>query len=95
MNRVSTTVAMSGFCRMMPISSSRSAASFENVSNSPAKNACGAPFNHYWFFAAGLTDVDTLIEVADTRTGRVLTYHNPQARPFPAVQDTDAFPTWP
>jgi hypothetical protein len=59
------------------------------------KNACGAPFNHYWFFAAGLTDVDTVIEVADTKTGRVLTYHNPQARPFPAVQDTDAFPTCP
>jgi hypothetical protein len=59
------------------------------------KNACGAPFNHYWFFAAGLTDVDTVIEVADTRTGRVLTYHNPQERPFPAVQDTDAFPTCP
>jgi hypothetical protein len=59
------------------------------------KNACAAPFNHFWFFAAGLTDVDTLIEVADTHSGRVLTYHNPQGRAFPAVQDTVAFPTCP
>jgi hypothetical protein len=59
------------------------------------KNACAAPFNHFWFFAAGLTDVDTVIEVADTQSGRVLTYHNPQGRAFPAVQDTDAFPTCP
>ena len=57
--------------------------------------SAAAPFNHFWFFAAGLTDVDTVIEVADTRTGRVLTYHNPQGRAFPAVQDTTAFPTCP
>ena len=36
-----------------------------------------------------------MIEVADTKSGRVLTYHNPQGRAFPAVQDTDAFPTCP
>jgi hypothetical protein len=60
-----------------------------------AKNACVAPFDHYWFFAAGLTDVDTTVEVADTQSGRVLTYHNPQGRAFPPVQDTDAFPTCP
>lgn len=42
-----------------------------------------------------LTDVDTVIEVADTQSGRVLTYHNPQGRAFPAVQDTSAFPTCP
>ena len=58
-------------------------------------NACAAPFNHFWVFAAGLTDVDVVIEVADTKSGRVLTYHNPQGRPFPPVQDTDAFPTCP
>jgi hypothetical protein len=59
------------------------------------KNACAPPFNHYWFFAAGLTDVDVVIQVADTQSGRVLTYHNPQLRAFPPVQDTDAFPTCP
>ena len=59
------------------------------------KNACASAFNHFWFFAAGLTDVDVVIEVADTKSGRVLTYHNPQGRPFPPVQDTDAFPTCP
>jgi hypothetical protein len=59
------------------------------------KNACVAPFQHFWFFAAGLTDVDTSIEVADTKSGGVLTYHNPQGRAFPPVQDTDAFATCP
>jgi hypothetical protein len=59
------------------------------------KNACAAPFQHFWFFAAGLTNVDTTIEVADTKSGVVLTYHNPQGRPFPPVQDTDAFATCP
>jgi hypothetical protein len=59
------------------------------------KNACAAPYNRFWVFASGLTDVDTVIEVADTKSGRVLTYHNPQQRAFPPVQDTDAFPTCP
>jgi hypothetical protein len=59
------------------------------------KNACVNPFQKYWFFAAGLTDVETTIEVADTKSGRVLTYRNPQGLAFPPVQDTDAFPTCP
>ena len=59
------------------------------------KNACVAPFHHFWFFAAGLTDVQVDVEVTDTETGRVLTYRNPQGRAFPPVQDTDAFPTCP
>jgi PA domain-containing protein len=59
------------------------------------KNACAAPFDHYWVFAAGLTDLDVVIQVADTQTGHVLTYHNPQQRAFPPVQDTDAFQTCP
>jgi hypothetical protein len=59
------------------------------------KNACVPQYQHFWFFAAGLTDVDTVIEVADTHTGTVLTYHNPLNRAFPPVQDTDAFATCP
>jgi hypothetical protein len=59
------------------------------------KNACQAPFQHFWFFAAGLTNVEAVIEVVDTRSGRVLTYTNPVGRAFPPVQDTDAFPTCP
>ena len=38
--RVSTIVLMSGFCLMMPISSSRSAASLEKVSNSLRRISC-------------------------------------------------------
>ena len=55
----------------------------ERGARAQGKNACALAFNHFWFFAAGLTDVDVVIEVADTKSGRVLTYHNPQGRPFP------------
>jgi hypothetical protein len=51
-------------------------------------NACVAPFNRYWFFAAGLTNVEVKIEVTDRQTGRVFTYTNPQGTPFAPIQDT-------
>lgn len=60
-------------------------------------NACtfpGAP--RYWVFAAGLTNVEVTITVTDTKSpGLPRTYFNPLNRPFPPVQDTDAFATCP
>jgi len=49
----------------------------------------------FWFFAGGLTDVETTIRVRDTRTDVVKTYHNPQGTPFQPIQDTGAFATCP
>jgi len=50
---------------------------------------------HFWVFAAGLTDVKTLLTVTDTATGKVRTYLSPQGTPFPPVQDAAAFASCP
>jgi hypothetical protein len=50
---------------------------------------------------AGVTEedrvrrVNVVLTVTDTQTGTVKTYVNPQATPFPAIQDTDAFAVCP
>jgi hypothetical protein len=47
--------------------------------------------DHYWFFASGLTDVEVLVIVTDTQTGRTRRYFNPQGKAYLPVQDTEAF----
>jgi hypothetical protein len=47
---------------------------------------------HFWVFAGGLTNVNTVIKVTDTQTGAVKTYTNPQQKPFQPIQDTGALP---
>lgn len=51
-------------------------------------DAC-VPFQRFWVFAAGLTDVAVTTTVTDTVTGLRKTYVNPQHTPFTPVQDTD------
>src|SRR6185295_1277941 len=58
-------------------------------------NACVAPFNHYWFFGAGLTNVRVDLKVTDTKTGAVNIYTNPQGTTFKPIQDSSAFATCP
>jgi hypothetical protein len=53
-------------------------------------DGCGVN-QHFWVFAGGLTNVNAVITVTDTRTGAVKTYTNPQSTPFKPVQDTSAF----
>lgn len=55
-------------------------------------DAC-AEFDRFWVFASGLTDVEVLLTVTDTRTGRTRQYFNPQGKAFAPVQDTQAFAT--
>ena len=56
----------------------------------------GCPVNnHYWVFAAGLTNVEVTLSVEDTQTGSVSTYRNPLFTPFEPRQDTSAFTTCP
>ena len=50
---------------------------------------------HYWVFAGGLTDVDVVITVTDTRTGIKKIYENPPSTKFQPIQDTSAFATCP
>jgi PKD repeat protein len=58
-------------------------------------NGCFAPFNSYWVFAAGLTNVEVTLTVTDTSNGTVKTYRNPLGTPFQPIQDTSAFATCP
>ena len=58
-------------------------------------DACVAPFDRFWVFAAGLTDVEVTLTVADTERDVVRRYVNPLGRAFPAIQDTGAFATCP
>ncbi len=58
-------------------------------------NGCFAPFNSYWVFAAGLTNVEVTLTVTDTSDGTVKTYPNSLGTPFQPIQDTSAFATCP
>lgn len=53
--------------------------------------ACVPPFNSYWVFAAGLTDVETHLTVVDTLTGAIQRYDKPLGSGFAPIRDTAAF----
>jgi CSLREA domain-containing protein len=57
-------------------------------------NGCGVN-GRYWVFASGMTNVEVMLTVTDTRTGAVKNYTNPLNRPFRPIQDTVAFNTCP
>jgi Zn-dependent alcohol dehydrogenase len=57
-------------------------------------DACG--FNQkFWVFAGGLTNVNVVLTVRDTKNGTVKTYTNPANTAFQPIQDTGAFATCP
>jgi endonuclease I len=56
-------------------------------------DACNPPFNHFWVFAAGLTNVHVVLTVEDTVGQAVHTYENTQGTPFAPIQDTGTFAT--
>lgn len=58
-------------------------------------DACIAPYNRFWVFAAGLTNVEVNLTVTDTQTGEMLEYENELNTPFMPILDTDAFDTCP
>jgi hypothetical protein len=58
-------------------------------------NACVPPYNHYWVFAGGLTNVAVTLTVTDTMNGTVKIYNNPQKTEFQPIQDAAAFATCP
>jgi hypothetical protein len=51
--------------------------------------------NHYWVFAAGLTNVEFTLTVTDTQTSAVNTYTNTLGQTFSTITDTSAFATCP
>ena len=56
-------------------------------------DACGEPFDRFWVFAGGLTNVRVDLTVTDTFTGEVRRYANRQGSAFEPILDTDAFDT--
>ncbi len=53
------------------------------------------PFNNFWVFAAGLTDVEVTLRVTDTQTGEVQEWVNPRGTPYQPIRETEAFMTCP
>jgi glucose/arabinose dehydrogenase len=58
-------------------------------------DACGPPYDRFWFFAAGLTNVEVEFVLLDTASGEERRYTNPLSTAFQAIQDTAAFATCP
>jgi len=56
-------------------------------------NACTAPYDRFWIFAAGLTNLEVEITVTDTLTDQSKTYGNDRGGPFEPVIDTQGFAT--
>lgn len=57
-------------------------------------DACGLN-SRFWVYAGGLTNVNTVITVRDTKTGTTKTYTNPANTPFQPIQDSSALATCP
>lgn len=57
-------------------------------------NGC-ALNNAYWFFAGGLTNVQVVINVTDSVSGKITGYHNDQGTAFQPIQDTSALAVCP
>lgn len=58
-------------------------------------DACVEPFNRYWFFASGITNVEVTLTVDDRLMNRTMTYRNPLGVPFQPILDTGSFDTCP
>jgi len=56
-------------------------------------DACTGANPRFWVFAAGLTNVEVDLTVADTATGATRAYQNALRSPFQPIQDTAAFAT--
>ena len=48
--------------------------------------------DRFWAFAGGLTNVNVLLQVTDTRTGETKPYSNALGTAFQPIQDSSAFP---
>lgn len=57
-------------------------------------NSCSAG-SRFWVFAGGLTNVNVVLRVRDTRTGEEKVYTNPTGTAFQPIQDTNAFASCP
>ena len=54
-------------------------------------DACAPPFERFWIYASGLTDVEVELTVVDTWTGQSKSYHRPRGALFAPLADTSTF----
>jgi hypothetical protein len=54
-------------------------------------DACAPPFQSFWVYASGLTDVEVELTVVDTWSGQSKTYHRPRGTLFAPLADTSTF----
>lgn len=54
-------------------------------------DACAPPFNHFWVFVSGLTNVSYQLRVRDTETGAERAYSNPLGTLPQTMGDVEAF----
>jgi hypothetical protein len=85
----------SGSARAVPLTADTGYLWFFNADNVEVVvkvlDGCGLN-NHFWVFAAGLTDVRVAIHVTDTRNQVTNDYLNHLGTAFQPLQDTSAFP---
>jgi hypothetical protein len=89
-----TPQGQTGMARALPLTSDTGAFWFFNPENVEmiVKVLDGCGVNRYhWVFAGGLTDVEVVWTVTDSRIGFPKAYLNPAGRAFVPVQDTAAF----
>jgi hypothetical protein len=88
-----------GFGQAVPLTGDSGYYWFFNAANvemvAKLLDACPTAFDRFWFFAAGLTNVQVRIVVRDTQADVEKIYMNPLETPFAPIQDTDAFATCP
>lgn len=58
-------------------------------------DGCVDPFDAFWVFAAGLTDVETTLTVVDTEGQQIKVYQKPLTEGFDPIRDVGAFATCP
>lgn len=56
-------------------------------------DVCAEPFNHFWVFSAGLTNVEVTLRVTDLASGQERVYLNPLGQAYAPVFDTSGFDT--
>ena len=49
----------------------------------------------FWVYVQGVSDVEVVLTLTDTRTGRSRQYYNPLGKVFPTLRDKSAFPCSP
>jgi hypothetical protein len=92
-----TTTGLSGMGEAIPFNSETGMFWFFSPSNIEVVvkvlDACSPPFDRFWIFASGLTDVEVTLTVSDLWSGQSQRYHHLGGSLFPPIADAHSFAT--